>query len=192
MKITHPPSVTSFPSSLHPPPPPSLSLGSHQLNPAEEYSPSQTDGLGGQKVLKQPRDLKPQKKNRLSSENKAARRWRGIHCQRAEQEDELERRHKERDCILCDREEAQVTRNQQSLSKLECEAMQALRQQLEALQQQFEHRETCWSVVEHQLETLSRENCELREKLTVRQQCCLLAGRCITPTHTDTQEQLEE
>ncbi|KAM7368391.1 hypothetical protein PAMP_014613 [Pampus punctatissimus] len=141
----------------------------------------------GKKQLKTP-SLKPQRKDDVTYETKMAQTWRGIH--RVDQKDELERRHGV--SILCNREEGQTTRNQHSLNNLESEAVQALRQQMEALQQQFKQRETDWSVVRHQLEELNRETNELRKKLTVGPQRCLVTGRCTAQTHIENQEHRTE
>ncbi|XP_026197405.1 uncharacterized protein si:ch211-140l13.3 [Anabas testudineus] len=83
------------------------------------------------------------------------------------QEDDVNKSSKE---DYSDREEGQSIRNQQGLHKLEHREVQALRQQMEALQQQFKQRESEWSVVRCQLKELMRENSELREKLTVMPQ----------------------
>ncbi|XP_071323664.1 uncharacterized protein [Trachinotus anak] len=87
--------------------------------------------------------------------------------------------------ILCDREVGQAMK---SLHKLETSEVQALRQQVEALQQQFKQRESDWFVDRRRLEELIRENAELRKKLTVTPQCPLLADPCTAPTHTLHQE----
>ncbi|XP_074472110.1 centrosomal P4.1-associated protein isoform X2 [Sebastes fasciatus] len=92
------------------------------------------------------------------------------------------------DNILSDREESQDTRNQHSLHKLETSEVQALRLQMEALQQQLKQRENDWSVVRRQLEELIRENSELRKTLTVTPQCCLVAGRYTAQTYPQHQE----
>ncbi|GLD49822.1 centromere protein J-like protein [Lates japonicus] len=68
----------------------------------------------------------------------------------------------------------------------------ALRQQMEALQQQFNQRDSDWSVVRHQLEELIRDNSELRRKLTVTPQRCLLADQCTAATHTEHQDEQTE
>ncbi|XP_042359888.1 centromere protein J [Plectropomus leopardus] len=64
----------------------------------------------------------------------------------------------------------------------------ALRQQMEALQQQFKQRDCDWSGVRCQLEELIRENSELREKTAVTPQCRSVANRCAAQTQTVHQE----
>jgi len=56
-------------------------------------------------------------------------------------------------------------------------------QQMEALQQQLQQRESDWLEVRHQLEELIRENSELRKKRRVTPQCRPVAGRCTAQTH---------
>ncbi|XP_042245649.1 uncharacterized protein si:ch211-140l13.3 isoform X4 [Thunnus maccoyii] len=141
---------------------------------------------GGQKMLRTS-SLKPHRRPDVTYETTLALTSRGIHSHRVDRRDELERRH-EGDCILC----RATTRNQHSLNKLESKAVQALRQQMEALQQQLKQRESDWSVVRRQLEELNRENHELKEKLTVRPQSFLVADRRTAQTHTETQERQTE
>ncbi|XP_028253107.1 uncharacterized protein LOC114428681 isoform X2 [Parambassis ranga] len=91
-----------------------------------------------------------------------------------------------------DRDDGQALRNQHSPHRLENRDVQALRLQVEALQQQFEHRERDWFAVQQQLEQLRRENSELRRELSVRPQRCLVAGPCTAPTPAALQPHLSD
>ncbi|XP_044024919.1 uncharacterized protein si:ch211-140l13.3 [Siniperca chuatsi] len=161
-------------------------LGPQQQSFSSSSSRDDKTHDGGQKMLNI-HSLKPERKPDDPDESKMAQTPWGFHRERQDQKDEL-RRGCKGDNILSDREESQVTRNQHSLHKLESSEVQALRQQLEALQQQFKQRESDWSVVRYQLDKLIRENSELRKKLTVRPQCCPVAGRRTAQTHTVHQE----
>ncbi|XP_067428448.1 uncharacterized protein si:ch211-140l13.3 isoform X2 [Thunnus thynnus] len=183
-------------------PPRRLSLQDYHVNPPEDEEKVQRQNPGpqrqsctfsrnditpgGQKMLRT-RSLKPHRRPDVMYETTLALTSRGIHSHRVDRRDELERRH-EGDCFLC----RATTRNQHSLNKLESKAVQALRQQMEALQQQLKQRESDWSVVRRQLEELNRENHELKEKLTVRPRSFLVADRRTAQTHTETQERQTE
>ncbi|XP_027140448.1 uncharacterized protein si:ch211-140l13.3 isoform X4 [Larimichthys crocea] len=130
---------------------------------------------GGQKML-QVNSLKPQ-----SDVTKMAPTSWGFHREQVDQK-------RCRDSILSDRDERQTMRGQHSLHKVGSGDVQVLRQQVEALQQQFKQRESDWSVVRCQLDELMRENSELRKKLTITPQCCPVVGRCTAQTHTVNQE----
>ncbi|XP_038583660.1 uncharacterized protein si:ch211-140l13.3 [Micropterus salmoides] len=141
---------------------------------------------GCQKMLKI-HSLIPERKPDDPDETKfAATPW-GFLRERQDQKDKLKRGCKG-DNILSDSEESQAMRHQLRLHKLESKEVQALKQQMEALQQQFKQREGEWSVVRCQLDQLIRENSELRKKLTVTPQCRPVDGRCTAQAHTAYQE----
>ncbi|XP_068564616.1 uncharacterized protein si:ch211-140l13.3 isoform X2 [Cebidichthys violaceus] len=137
---------------------------------------SQGDSNGAQKMLKI-HSPKPRRKPDGPDVTKRAQTSRDFLRQGADQNDEVE-----------SREQSQDVRNQHIRHKLETEEVQALRQQMEALQQQFRQRESDWSEVRRQLEELIRENSELREKRIVTPQCSPVAGRCTAQTRTLHQE----
>ncbi|XP_031169711.1 uncharacterized protein si:ch211-140l13.3 isoform X2 [Sander lucioperca] len=147
------------------------------------------DSNGGQKSQRSKiHSLKPEKTPDDPDVTKMAQTSWGFLRERVDQTDELKRGCKGDD-ILSDRTEIlQDMRNQHSLHKLETRAVQALRQQMEALQQQFKQRESDWSVVRCQLEEVITETSELRKNLTVTPHCCPVAGRCTAQTQTVHQE----
>ncbi|KAF7662093.1 hypothetical protein LDENG_00246550 [Lucifuga dentata] len=139
------------------------------------------DVTGIQKMIKIT-TLNPEKKPDDPDETKTAQMSRGFHSrERVGEEDEFEMEN-----ILC------ASRSQHSLHKLESSEIQALRQQMEALQQQFEQRESDWFVVRRQLKELSRENCELREILKVTPQHHLVSNNRTASTYTAAQERQTE
>ncbi|XP_070705960.1 centromere protein J [Pempheris klunzingeri] len=132
--------------------------------------------------------LKPEPEQ---DETKMAQTSCGFQRERVDHKVELKRGCKG-DNVLSDRAESQAMRNQH---KLQSREVQALRRQMEALQQQFKHTESDWSVVRHQLDELIRETSELRRKLTAMRQRCPLADRCTAQTHTvleDGQTEMEQ
>ncbi|XP_056261565.1 uncharacterized protein si:ch211-140l13.3 isoform X2 [Seriola aureovittata] len=141
-------------------------------------------GHGGQNMLKR-NSLKPEMEHDDPDQTKMRQTSWGFH------RENLERSCKGGD-VLGDRKEGEAMRSQHSLDKLDTSEVEALRQQMEALQQQFKQRESDWSVVRHQLQELIRENCELRRKLTAAPQCPLLARRCTAAAHTLHQEEQTE
>ncbi|XP_035630744.2 centromere protein J isoform X1 [Oncorhynchus keta] len=76
--------------------------------------------------------------------------------------------------------EGQVLKNQPFSAKLDVGDGQDLRQQILALQEQFSSRESHWSQAHHllqnQVEALTRENVELRDKLSAPEHSHLVAG----------------
>ncbi|XP_067337992.1 centromere protein J isoform X2 [Channa argus] len=113
---------------------------------------------------------------------------RGFHRENVDQEDEPKK-----GCnIHSEREEGQTTRSHHSLHEVKYQDIQALRQQMEDLQQQFKQREREWSVVRCQLEEVIRRNSELRDKRVVMSQCCQVTDRCTAQKHTVQQDQQTE
>ena len=72
-----------------------------------------------------------------------------------------------------------------------CVCVQVLRQQMEALQQQFKQREGDWLLVRCQVDELIRENAKLKKKLTVAPQRDPVAVRYTAQTHTVQEGQTE-
>ncbi|XP_026175017.1 uncharacterized protein LOC113137513 isoform X2 [Mastacembelus armatus] len=140
----------------------------------------------GNQILLMLNSLEPEGENDDQYNTKMAQTSWGSHKDCVDQKDEL-RRGCKGDNIHSDRDKCQPSRD-----KLESREIQALRQQVEALQQQFKQSESDWSVVWCQLEKLNQENSELREKLTVMPQRCLVGGRCTAQTHTVHQAQQTE
>nr|XP_020473898.1 uncharacterized protein LOC109970583 isoform X2 [Monopterus albus] len=149
-----------------------------------------TSHRGGEKMLKL-NSLEPESEQDDEEHTKMAQTSRGFHRYNVDLKDELKRCFNG-DTIRSDREEGQATRNRRSLDELNCRDIQALRQQMASLQQQFKQRESDWCVVQCQLEKLVRENAELKDKLTVMPQCCVVTGRCTTQTHTVHKDQQTE
>ncbi|XP_069028436.1 uncharacterized protein [Embiotoca jacksoni] len=125
------------------------------------------DGVKGK--LSKIRSLKAEKKSEDLDEMRAVR---GFHREGADEftsgcaEDNIER----------------ATRNHCSRHKLESSQVQDLRWQVE-------ERDSDWSVVRRQLEALTRENADLRRKLSARPRCRLVAGggTAATPALTEVQ-----
>ncbi|KAM8831293.1 uncharacterized protein AB9W97_002967 isoform 2-T2 [Spinachia spinachia] len=109
--------------------------------------------------------------------SKMAQTLRGFLRERADKNDEME-----------NREQISDESNQHSQCRLENGEVQALRQQMEALEQHFRQREVDWFEVQRQLGELIRENFELREKQTVAPQCHPVVSLCTTPAGIINQE----
>ncbi|XP_059212532.1 uncharacterized protein si:ch211-140l13.3 [Centropristis striata] len=161
-------------------------VGPQQSSVTSSSTNDQTQGdsgghFGGEKRLTT-HSVKPERK---PDGTKMAKTSSGFLRDAADQKDELQSGCSG-DNIISDRDESRGMRKQ--LHEPETRAVQALRQQMEALQQQFRHRERDWSEVRHQLEQLIRENSELRKKLTVVPQCHPVAAHSTAPTHAALQE----
>ncbi|XP_068433526.1 uncharacterized protein si:ch211-140l13.3 isoform X2 [Clinocottus analis] len=137
---------------------------------------SQGDSYGSQNMLKI-HSLKPRREPEGPDVTKMAQTSSGFLREKADQNNVME-----------NKEQRRGVRSQRSLHKTE--EVQALRQQMEALQQQLQQREGDWSEVRLQLEGLIRENSELKEKRTVTPQCCPVADRCTAQTHQEGQSEL--
>ncbi|XP_028461146.1 uncharacterized protein si:ch211-140l13.3 isoform X2 [Perca flavescens] len=145
------------------------------------------DSNGGQKMSKV-HSLKPEKSPDGPDVTDMAQTSRGFLRERVDETDELKRGCKG-NYILSDRTEVpQDMRNPHSLHKLETRAVQALRQQMEALQQQFKQRDSDWSVVRRQLQEVITETSELRKNLTVTPHCHPVAVQRTAQTQTVHQE----
>ncbi|XP_071386976.1 centrosomal P4.1-associated protein [Centroberyx affinis] len=130
-----------------------------------------TSGDRGHQKMSNTHRLKP-RKNLSTGDDKSS----GFHRERRDQKEEARRGKAGGGVLGQDEEEGRP-----GPLRLESSEARALRWQIEALQQQFEQRESDWSVVQCQLqsrlETLTKENSELREKLTAAPQCPLVAAQ---------------
>ncbi|TNN53489.1 Centromere protein J [Liparis tanakae] len=137
-------------------------LGPQPQSSSSSSSSSREDNTRGDSlgapIMLTSHSLKPRRKPEGSDATKRAQTPRGPLRERAERDDEVEAR-----------EQSRGVRNQHSRHKTG--EVQALVQQMEALQQQLQQRESDWLEVRHQLEELIRENCELRKKRRVTPQC---------------------
>ncbi|XP_014060628.2 uncharacterized protein si:ch211-140l13.3 isoform X1 [Salmo salar] len=95
--------------------------------------------------------------------------------------------------------EGQVLKNQPFSPKLDVGDGQDLRQQILALQEQFSKRESHWSQAHHllqnQVEALTRENVELRDKLSAPERGHQVAGRSpdtVTASHIGAESAVSE
>ncbi|KAK6297392.1 hypothetical protein J4Q44_G00319750 [Coregonus suidteri] len=95
--------------------------------------------------------------------------------------------------------EGQVLKDKPLPPKLDVGDGQDLRQQILALQEQFSKRESHWSQAHHllqnQVEALTRENVELRDKLSAPEHCHQVAGRSpdtITASHIGAESTVSE
>ncbi|XP_036941748.1 uncharacterized protein LOC119012232 [Acanthopagrus latus] len=197
------------PSQCHqfpklPSPPPRLGLQESHLNQSEDGSPSQSEeGWMFPRIqsLKQDQSLQHQQHSSPFCSNTddrthdgAQKLWKadnqcdskmtqtsqGFPREIADEKDELQSGC-EGDNFLSDREGRQAGRN---LHNLRSREVQVLRQQMEALQQQFKQREGDWLLVRCQVDELIRENAKLKKKLTVAPQRDPVAARCSTLSRT--------
>ncbi|XP_049914277.1 uncharacterized protein si:ch211-140l13.3 [Epinephelus moara] len=161
-------------------------LGPHQQSSSSisnRDDKTQDYSNGGQKRMTI-RSLRPGRKSDGTDVTKMAQTSRGLLREKLDPSDELKRPCRGDD-VLSDTEANQHMRNQHSLHKLETSEVQALRQQMEVLHQQFKQKESDWSAVRHQLEELIRAYAELRKTLTVTPQCRSVANHCTAQTQTE-------
>ncbi|XP_028996577.1 centromere protein J [Betta splendens] len=186
METSHPPCVTSFPKT--PPPPSCCGLQDCDDRPrkAEQRWMEQDQSLRHQESSTHPNQgvdfLKLGRKQEDVDETQPSWGFQRETVNKQEVKSSSRGQNLHRDST-----EDQTEADQDRVHKRHLSKVQALREQMEELQQRFTDRQSEWSAVRFHLGLLMRENSELREKLKVRPKSCPRAAQTHAVDHQQTQ-----